>query len=73
MVLKEQMQYRRLTLWSGHVAHNRVNINLEDVQKQNVVNNVDRTRLRVPQQNCPNKNKHIEQFSEIHMVLVNNV
>ena len=48
-------------MWSGHVEHNKVNINVDDVQTQNVLNNVDRSSLKASQQNCPNNNKHIEQ------------
>jgi len=37
------------------------NINWRDVQRNNVVNNADRSSLRAPWQNGPYKNKHIEQ------------
>jgi len=37
------------------------NINWSDVQRKNVVNNVDLSSLRAPWQNGPYKNKHTEQ------------
>jgi len=37
------------------------NINWSDVQRKNVVNNVDMSSLRAPWQNGPYKSKHTEQ------------
>ena len=37
------------------------NINWTDVQRKNVVNNVDMSSLRAPWQNGPYKNQHIER------------
>ena len=37
------------------------NINCRDVQRKNVINNVDKSSLRAPWQNGPHKNQHTER------------
>ena len=41
--------------------YRQVNINWRDVQRKNVVNNVDMSSLRAPWQNGPYKNQHTER------------
>jgi len=42
-------------------SSNAYNINWNDVQRNNIVNNVDLSRLRASWQNVPYKNKHTQQ------------
>jgi len=42
----------------------RININCRDVQRKNVVNNVEMSSLRAPWQNDLYKNKHTEQHKK---------
>jgi len=48
------------------------NINWSDVQRKNVVNNVDMSSLRAPWQNSPYKNKHAEQRKNVLNMLLYN-